>query len=186
MTKKTTVCVFCGSRAGNIPAYEQMAVKLGTCIGESGCDMVFGGGNTGLMGAVSQAALRAGARVTGVIPHRLIGIEPPKDNLSELIVVDDMHERKMKMSELADLFVVLPGGIGTYEEAFEVITNNWLRFFHKPVGFLDVSGFYEELFRFLQNSSEKGFIDPACMSLISRDEDPQQLLTKLTEALRRS
>lgn len=176
---RKTVCVFCGSRLGSDPAFKKLAESLGQAIGSQGMDLVFGGGGTGLMGIVSQAALKAGATVTGIIPEILFNVERPEANLSKLIVAPNMAERKRLMGELADYFVVLPGGIGTMEETFEVLTNNWIGVFKKPLGFLDYEGYYDSLFKFLENAQEKGFISPKASTLWPRATDPTKLLNIL-------
>lgn len=135
------VCVFCGSRSGNNPAYTDAAHAVAQELASRGMQLVFGGGGTGLMGETARTALDLGVSVTGIIPTFLINQETPVENLSELLVVADMHERKAKMAELSDMFVVLPGGIGTMEEACEMITGNWIGLYNKPVGFLNVNGF---------------------------------------------
>lgn len=129
------VCVFCGSRAGNDPAYTDAAHAMAHELARRNMQLVFGGGGTGLMGETARTALKLGVPVTGIIPTFLINQETPVEDLSELKVVADMHERKAKMAELSDLFVVLPGGIGTMEEACEMITGNWIGLYNKPVGF---------------------------------------------------
>ena len=135
------VCVFCGSRSGNNPAYTDAAHAVAQELASRGMQLVFGGGGTGLMGETARTALDLGVSVTGIIPTFLINQETPVEDLSELLVVADMHERKAKMAELSDMFVVLPGGIGTMEEACEMITGNWIGLYNKPVGFLNVNGF---------------------------------------------
>lgn len=176
-----TVCVFCGSRLGADPKFEQLAEEMGTAIGKNGLNMVFGGGGTGLMGTVSQAAIKAGARVTGIIPELLMHTERPELNLTKLIIVPDMPTRKALMEEKADYFVILPGGIGTLEEAFEVMTCNWLNIFDKPVGFLNVNHYYDPLFKFLENAQAQGFVSENAGYLWTHSEDPEELLSKLME-----
>lgn len=173
---RKTVCVFCGSHLGEDPAFKELAESLGTAIGSHEMDLVFGGGGTGLMGIVSQAALSAGAHVTGVIPEILYNVERPEANLSKLIITPTMAERKRLMGKMADYFVVLPGGIGTMEETFEVLTSNWLGIFKKPLGFLDFEGYYDDLFRFLGNAQNKGFISKRASVLWPRSTDPAELL----------
>ena len=173
---RKTVCVFCGARLGDDPAFKKLAESLGTAIGSQGMDMVFGGGGTGLMGIVSQAALHSGAHVTGSIPEILYNVERPEANLSKLIITPTMAERKRLMAKAADYFVVLPGGIGTMEETFEVLTSNWLGLFKKPLGFLDYEGYYNDLFSFLVHAQQKGFISEKASVLWPRSTDPNELL----------
>ena len=146
------VCVFCGSRSGNNPAYTDAAHAVAQELASRGMQLVFGGGGTGLMGETARTALNLGVSVTGIIPTFLINQETPVEDLSELLVVADMHERKAKMAELSDMFVVLPGGIGTMEEACEMITGNWIGLYNKPVGFLNVNGFFDSFFAFLKDA----------------------------------
>lgn len=183
MSKKISVCVFCGSRFGNNPEFSDAARNLGTYIGRNGYRMVFGGGNSGLMGLTSQAALAAGGEVIGITPKILLTRETPLDNLTEIHIVENMHERKQMMSDLADIFVVLPGGIGTFEEAFEMLTSNWIGAVNKPVGFLDVDDFYNGLFRFADHAAKCGFIAPECRALMHLGTEPAALIDKLIEAI---
>ena len=177
------VCVFCGSHVGNDPRYVETARSLGAEIARRGWGLVFGGGKTGLMGEVSRSVLAAGGEVIGVIPKILQDLEPPQAGLKELHVVDTMRERKALMSELSDVFVVLPGGIGTLEEAFEALTNNWIGAFHKPLGFLDATGYYDELFSFLEHAVDAGFLPCASFALSHRAAQPEVLLDELSRAL---
>ena len=149
-----TACVFCGSRPGADPRFCDIAALTGKALAERGINVVFGGGNSGLMGIVSQTALQGGVRVTGVIPEFLKSKEPPADNLTRLITVADMHERKRTMADLSDFFIALPGGIGTFEEIFEVITNNTIGVFNKPAGFFNFDGYYDTLFQFMDQSAQ--------------------------------
>lgn len=177
------VCVFCGSHVGNDPRYVEAARSLGAEIARRGWGLVFGGGKTGLMGEVSRSVLAAGGEVIGVIPKILQDLEPPQAGLKELHVVENMRERKALMSELSDVFVVLPGGIGTLEEAFEALTNNWIGAFHKPLGFLDATDYYNELFNFLEHAVDAGFLPRASFALSHRAAQPEVLLDELARAL---
>jgi uncharacterized protein (TIGR00730 family) len=174
-----SVCVYCGSRFGASPAFLAAAQALGRHIGERGWRLVYGGGNVGLMGATADAALAAGAKVVGVIPERLKSLEVGHLGLTELIVVDSMHERKREMAERADVFVALPGGIGTLEELFEVWTWRHLGYHDQPIGLLNVDGFYDPLLGFMQHTLDAGFIDVAQQSMLTVDADPVALLSKL-------
>ena len=183
MPKKPTFCVFCGSRPGSSPQYAAAAQTLGDAIARHGCDLVFGGGNGGLMGIVSQTALAGGASVTGIIPTFLLGREAPAGNLTKLEHCESFAERKARMAELADGFFVLPGGIGTLEEAFEVLTNLSIDRTRKPIGFVSTGGYYDSLFRMLETAQKEGFLGDGALSRVRVKEDPEALLTELLELL---
>lgn len=176
------VCVFCGSRAGNDPAYTDAAHAMAHELARRNMQLVFGGGGTGLMGETARTALKLGVPVTGIIPTFLINQETPVVDLSELKVVADMHERKAKMAELSDLFVVLPGGIGTLEEACEMITGNWIGLYNKPVGFLNVNGFFDAFFAFLKDAVNAGFMPKPCYERAIVDSTASGLIDKLLAA----
>ena len=176
------VCVFCGSRAGNDPAYTDAAHAMAHELARRNMQLVFGGGGTGLMGETARTALKLGVPVTGIIPTFLINQETPVVDLSELKVVADMHERKAKMAELSDLFVVLPGGIGTMEEACEMITGNWIGLYNKPVGFLNVNGFFDAFFAFLKDAVNAGFMPNPCYERAIVDSTASGLIGKLLAA----
>jgi uncharacterized protein (TIGR00730 family) len=162
----TTVCVFCGSRDGANPAYLAAATALGSAVAGRGWGLVFGGGRVGLMGAVADAALAAGGQVTGVIPDALWRREVGHTGLSELLVVGSMHERKQEMADRADAFIALPGGFGTFEEFFEVLTWAQLGFHAKPCILLDVEGFWDPLAMMVDRATEEGFIPRANRDLM--------------------
>lgn len=176
------VCVFCGSRTGNNPAYTDAAHAVAHELAKRNLQLVFGGGGTGLMGETARTALKLGVSVTGIIPTFLINQETPVEDLSELKVVADMHERKAKMAELSDLFVVLPGGIGTMEEACEMITGNWIGLYNKPVGFLNVNGFFDAFFAFLKDAVNAGFMPKPCYERAIVDSTASGLIDKLLAA----
>lgn len=176
------VCVFCGSRTGNNPAYTNAAHAVAHELAKRNLQLVFGGGGTGLMGETARMALKLGVPVTGIIPTFLINQETPVEDLSELKVVADMHERKAKMAELSDLFVVLPGGIGTMEEACEMITGNWIGLYNKPVGFLNVNGFFDAFFAFLKDAVNAGFMPKPCYERAIVDSTASGLIDKLLAA----
>jgi len=176
---RLSLCVYCGSRLGNQPTYEAAARDVGTLIGERGWQLVYGGGNAGLMGVVANAALAAGAPVVGVIPHSLMDRELGHPGLSELHVVDTMHARKQMMAERADAFLALPGGIGTFEELFEVWTWRQLGYHDKPVGLLNVGGYYDRLLSFMDLSVNDGFVSPLQRELLQVASDPAELLGRL-------
>ncbi len=173
------VCVFCGSRTGNNPAYTDAAHAVAHELAKRNLQLVFGGGGTGLMGETARTALKLGVPVTGIIPTFLINQETPVEDLTELKVVADMHERKAKMAELSDLFVVLPGGIGTLEEACEMITGNWIGLYNKPVGFLNVNGFFDAFFAFLKDAVNAGFMPKPCYERAIVDSTASGLIDKL-------
>jgi hypothetical protein len=182
MTPAFSVCVYCGSRPGVSPDFAAMAQLVGRWIGTHGGQLVYGGGKNGLMGIVAEATLEAGGRVVGVIPKALVEKEWANHQCSELHVVETMHERKRLMAEHADAFLALPGGIGTFEEFFEVWTWRQLGYHDKPVGLLNMAGYYDALVAFLQSTVQQGFMGDWQMDLIRVDTDPASLLRDLVQA----
>jgi hypothetical protein len=178
------ICVFCGSSAGARPAYARSARALGELLASRGIDVVYGGGAVGLMGELADAALVAGGKVIGVIPDALVAMEVAHDRLTELHVVRSMHERKALMAELSDAFVALPGGLGTLEELFEVLTWAQLGLHPKPCGLVDVEGFYAPLLACLDHAVVEGFVRPENRALVLDDVDPVRLLSRLSRAHR--
>ena len=177
-----SLCVYCGSRPGANPAYAQVARSVGEWIGRHGGQLVYGGGHNGLMELLADATLAAGGRVVGIIPKALVEREWAHKGCSELHVVDTMHERKRMMAERADAFLALPGGIGTFEEFFEVWTWRQLGYHDKPVGLLNVDGYYDGLLGFMQTGVDQQFMGPWQMELIRVGSDWQQLLPELVQA----
>ena len=177
-----SVAVYCGSRFGDRPAYTQSAQTLGRLIAASGGCVVYGGGRVGLMGAVADAAIAAGGRVVGVIPQALMDREVGHTGLTELHVVQTMHERKQLMAERADAFIALPGGIGTLEEIYEVWSWQQLGYHDKPVALLNVEGYYDALLEFMRVSHERGFVSAPQYHALLVDDDPARLLTRVGEA----
>lgn len=173
------ICVFCGSSFGTRPEYAESARRIGRLIAESGLELVYGGGNVGLMGVVADAALAAGGKVIGVIPEALMRWEVGHLDLTELRVVASMHERKAAMAELSDGFIALAGGIGTMEELFEVWTWGQLGLHAKPLGFLDVAGYYAHLHAFLDHMTAEGFLKPRHREMVMVDSDPALLLGRM-------
>ena len=171
-----SLCVYCGSRSGADPAYEVAARAVGTGIGQRGWQLVYGGGRAGLMGSLADAALAAGARVVGVIPRSLMQRELGHGGITELHVVQTMHERKRLMADRSDAFLALPGGIGTFEELFEAWTWRQLGYHAKPVGLLDVAGYYGGLTDFLQHTVRQGFVPQAQHALLQVGADVDALL----------
>ena len=183
MTKPAfSLCVYCGSRPGNSPEFETMARDVGTWIGQHGGQLVYGGGHSGLMGIMADAALAAGARVVGVIPTALVEKEWAHTGCTELHIVENMHERKRIMAEHADAFLALPGGIGTMEEFFEVWTWRQLGYHNKPVGLLNMDGFYDSLLTFLHSAVSSGFMNEWQMDLIRTGTDAPSLMKELVQA----
>lgn len=174
-----TICVFAGSSPGARPAYLDAARALGTRLAETGTRIVFGGASVGLMGAVADAALATGGEVVGVIPDHLVPYEIAHRALTELQVVGSMHERKLRMAELADAFVVLPGGFGTIEEAFEVLTWTQLGLHGKPLGFLDVEGYFSGLATFLDHAVAERFVRSEHRALAAFSADAVELVAAL-------
>lgn len=174
-----SICVFCGSNLGKSPAYKEKATELGKLLVKRNIKLVYGGGNVGLMGAIADTVLAEGGQVIGVIPEFMQVKEVVHTGLTELIVVKSMHERKLKMSELADGFVTLPGGIGSMEEFFEVYTWRKLNLHKKPLGILNVGGYYDLLLQFLQKAVEESFLDEEGKSLILESDDTETLLTQM-------
>ena len=177
-----SLCVYCGSRPGNSPEFTALAQQVGTWIGRHGGQLVYGGGRTGLMGIMADAALAAGARVIGVIPKALVEKEWAHTGCTELHVVENMHERKRIMAEHADAFLALPGGIGTLEEFFEVWTWRQLGYHDKPVGLLNLDGFYDSLLTFLASAVSSGFMNEWQMGLIRTGSDAERLMAELVQA----
>ena len=177
-----SLCVYCGSRPGANPAYAQVARSVGEWIGRHGGQLVYGGGHNGLMGLLADATLAAGGQVVGIIPKALVEREWAHKGCSELHVVDTMHERKRMMAERADAFLALPGGIGTFEEFFEVWTWRQLGYHDKPLGLLNVDGYYDGLLGFMQTGVDQQFMGPWQMELIRVGSDWQQLLPELVQA----
>jgi hypothetical protein len=184
--RSPTLCVYCGSRTGANPAFAAAARRVGTAIGQRGWQLVYGGGRVGLMGAVADAALAAGARVIGIIPQSLMEREVGHAGLTELHVVQTMHERKRMMAEHADAFLALPGGIGTFEELFEAWTWRQLGYHDKPLGLLDVDGYYAPLLEFMERTVGQGFVDPAQRALLQTHSDAEALLDRLAELIPRA
>ena len=175
------ICVFCGANAGNRPQYRSEAEKLGRLLAARSLELVYGGGNVGLMGIVADACLEAGGSVIGVIPEALMGKEVAgrhvdHRNLTRLEVVDSMHTRKARMAELADGFIAMPGGFGTFEEFCEVLTWGQLGFHVKPMGLLNVAGYYDTLLALFDHAVQEGFLRQQNRDMALADADPSRLL----------
>jgi uncharacterized protein (TIGR00730 family) len=174
-----SVCVFCGSSTGIEPAYTEAARSLGTTLAEADIRLVFGGGHVGLMGEISNAVIAAGGDVIGVIPKFLVERELAHEGLSDLRIVGSMHERKALMSDLSEAFIALPGGTGTLEEFFEVLTWAQLGEHKKPCGLLNVAGYYDPLLTVFDRMVEAGFLSESNRALLLVEGDPERLLQRL-------
>jgi len=172
------VCVFCGSRSGK-PEYQEAARSLGALLARQGRTIIYGGGHVGLMGILADAALSEGGRVIGVIPQSLEDRELGHRGLTELYVVESMHHRKALMAQLSEAFIALPGGLGTYEEILETATWSLLGIQDKPLGFLNVNGFYDTMIRQIDHAAKEGFLLPEERELVLIDGDPERLIEKL-------
>jgi uncharacterized protein (TIGR00730 family) len=176
------ICVFCGSSLGARPEYARAAAELGRLLAGSGVGLVYGGARVGLMGALADAVLTAGGEAIGVMPRALVEKEIAHSGLTELHVVESMHERKTLMSDLADAFVLLPGGFGSWEEFCEVVTWLQLGMHQKPCGVLNVAGYYESLISLTAHAAAEGFLRPAHKDLVIVADKPQELLWQLSAA----
>ena len=174
-----SICVFCGANPGNDPVYAAGARAMGVEIAQRGLTLVYGGGAVGLMGVVANAALEAGGEVHGVIPRALREKEIGHNDLTRLEVVDTMHIRKARMAELSDGFIAMPGGIGTFEELFEIWTWGQLGIHQKPLGLLNIAGFYDPLAAFLDGTVEAGFLKQAHRAMAMTDTEPATLLDRM-------
>jgi uncharacterized protein (TIGR00730 family) len=175
------VAIYCGSNVGASHSYAEAAQQCGTILASRGLGLVYGGGNVGLMGLLADAALAGGGQVIGVIPRKLIQKNVAHHGISQLVAVDSMHERKQRMADLADAFVALPGGIGTMEELFEVFTWLQLGFHHKPVGLLNISGFYNPLLQFLAHMRHERFLRTEHLETLLVEADLDRLLDRMAQ-----
>lgn len=173
------VCIFCGSNTGRGEAYADAARAMVRTLGGAGLGVVYGGGNIGLMGVVAEAALAAGMRVIGVTPRRLLEREVVHAGLTELHVVESMHERKVLMAELSDAFIALPGGMGTLDEFFEMVTLVQLGVQAKPCGLLNVDGYFDALRGFLDHAVAERFVNAAHRDMIVFERDPRRMIEGL-------
>ncbi|CAD5172949.1 unnamed protein product [Musa acuminata subsp. malaccensis] len=173
------ICVFCGSRSGNRPSFSQAALDLGKQLVERKIDLVYGGGSAGLMGLVSKTVFDGGCHVLGVVPTALLPNEVSGETIGDLIKVADMHERKSEMAKCADAFIALPGGYGTMEELLEIIAHSQLGIHHKPVGLLNVDGYYDSLLALFDKGVEQGFIEDSARHIVASAESAEELLRKM-------
>ena len=174
-----SVCVFCGSNPGQDPVYRTAAAQVGRRLAERGLRLVYGGGSVGLMGVVADAALAAGGRAVGVLPLSMSETEVAHRGLTELRIVPGMHERKALMNELSDAFLTLPGGFGTLDELFEAVTWKQLGIHAKPIGLLNVEGYFDPLIAFVDRAAGAGFVSARNRALIRVDSDPDRLIAAL-------
>lgn len=173
------VCVFCGTSVGNDPRYAGAARAVARLLVQKGCRVIFGGGKVGLMGVLAEAALAAGGYVIGIAPRMLMEKEIMHRGLSELHVVETIHERKVMMTGLADAFLILPGGYGTLDELFEVLVLQQLKVHDKPCGLLNVNGFFDELISYLNHATAHGFLHPDYRNMLAVDADVDALLARM-------
>lgn len=176
-----SVVVFCGSSAGNKPVYEQQAFELGKILAEKGLVLVYGGAKVGLMGAVADGAIQANGKVIGVLPHFLQQKELAHEGLTELILVDTMHERKTKMNDISDAVIALPGGFGTMEELFEMLTWGQLGLHRKPIGLLNTNGFYDPLLQLAETMNSERFLSPENKNMLLHSDKIEDLLVKMEQ-----
>lgn len=172
------ICVYCGSSPGRDPAYAEAARALGQTLVARGLGLVYGGASVGVMGALAEAVLAEGGEAIGIIPRALAIKEVAHPDLTEQHVVESMHDRKAMMAQVADGFVALPGGWGTIEELFEILTWAQLGFHDKPCGMLNVSGYFDGLFAFLEHAIEEEFVRPVYRDILMLEEDPERLLDR--------
>ena len=177
------ICVFCGARTGRDARYAEAARRLGTELGRRDLGLVFGGGRIGLMGVLADAALAAGASPIGVIPDKLVEMEQAHAGLADMRVVRTMHERKALMHELADGFIALPGGIGTFEELCEAMTWSSLGYHAKPVGLLDTAGYFGPLLAMLDHAVAEGFLFAELRARLIVEAEPERLLERIEGVL---
>ncbi|MRW94203.1 TIGR00730 family Rossman fold protein [Duganella sp. FT80W] len=173
-----SICVYCGANAGVSPKYAEAARALAAQLVQRNLSLVYGGGNVGLMGIIADEVLRLGGEVTGVIPTALVEREVGHTGLTRQFIVKDMHERKAMMAQLADGFIAMPGGMGTLEELFEMLTWSQLGIHAKPIGLLNVDGFYDGLAGFIDHASTQGFIRPQHAALMMVESEPEALLSR--------
>ncbi|HEU5115329.1 MAG TPA: TIGR00730 family Rossman fold protein [Isosphaeraceae bacterium] len=179
MNSHRLLCVFCGSRPGANPEYAESARQIGRSLVSHGLGLVYGGGRVGLMGVVADSVLEAGGHVLGVIPKAMAGREIAHHGVSELVVVPNMHARKALMADRACGFLMLPGGVGTFEEFFEILTWSVLGIHRKPIGILSTAGYYQPLLSLIQHSASEGFLDVAHLARLTVSDDPDEVVRHL-------
>jgi uncharacterized protein (TIGR00730 family) len=176
---KKNICVFCGANDGSHFEYRTQAERLGKTLAEQNRRLIYGGGNKGLMGVIANAVLEHGGEVIGIIPKRLVEAETAHHGITRLEIVDNMHQRKARLAELADSFIAMPGGTGTLEEIFEVWTAMQIGYHEKPVALFDVMGFWQPMLNFLQHAVDEGFIRDRFYQTLIVSENSQSLLQKI-------
>ncbi len=176
------LCVFCGSRQGGRAVFSQRTRELGAAIAQRGLELVYGGGNIGLMGILADAVLDAGGKVIGVLPQALVERELAHPRITETHIVRSMHERKALMADLADAFLALPGGYGTADEMFEMLTWKQLKFLNKPIGMLNLEHFFDPLLAWIDHTIDEGFTKPRYRDFLIVDDNVESLLARVTQA----
>jgi uncharacterized protein (TIGR00730 family) len=174
-----SVCVFCGSSVGKDPVFAEAAKQLGLLLAENNCTLIYGGGKVGLMGIVADEVIKNNGKVVGVIPQFLYQREVGHDGLTELEIVQSMHERKKRMADLADAFIAMPGGWGTLDELAEILTWRQLGLVTAPIGLLNTAGFFNPLIEQLQQMTDKGFVSESNSKTLLIEKHPKELLTSL-------
>lgn len=178
--KINSLAVFCGSKNGNNPVYTEHAKELGRILANNNITLIYGGGSTGMMGAVADAMMESGGKVIGIIPQRLVDWEHQHENITELSVVEDMHVRKKKMYELCDAAVILPGGVGTLDEFFEMVTWNQLSIHDKKIYIINSDKFFDSLLKHLEQMEKQGFLYESVIERITVFKEPRELLPELS------
>jgi uncharacterized protein (TIGR00730 family) len=178
--KINSLAVFCGSKNGNNPVYTEHAKELGKILAKNNITLIYGGGSTGMMGAVADAMMESGGKVIGIIPQRLVDREHQHENITELSVVEDMHVRKKRMYELCDAAVVLPGGVGTLDEFFEMVTWNQLSIHDKKIYIINSDNFFDPLLQHLEQMEKQGFLYESVIQMITVFHEPRELLQDLS------
>ena len=175
------ICVFCGSSMGFNPIYREKAVELGQAMADAGCELLYGGGSVGLMKIVADVMLERNCKVTGTITQHLMDMKVGYEDIDKLIVVESMAERKKILEDMADGFIVMPGGLGSMDEFFEVFVLSQLRVFDKPVALYNVNGFYDDIIRFIDHATNEGFVRQEHAQGLIVSDDPEYLLKKMEE-----
>ena len=178
---KKNICVFCGASEGNRPEYRLAAEQLGVLIANQNRRLIYGGGNKGLMGIIANSVLDHGGEVIGIIPERLVKAETAHHNITRLEIVENMHQRKARLSELADGFIAMPGGTGTLEEVFEVWTGMQIGYHEKPVALYNAAKFWQPMLDFLQHAVDEGFVRDSFYKTLIVSDEPQLILQKMDE-----
>lgn len=175
------ICIFCGSSMGYLPIYRAKAIELGQVMAEKQCELLYGGGSVGLMKVIADVMMEHHCKVTGTITQHLMDLEVGYDDIDELIVVESMAERKKILEDMADGFIVMPGGLGTMDEFFEAFVLSQLRVFDKPVALYNVNGFYDDILRFIHHATEEGFIRKEHSQNLIVSDDPRELLQMMEQ-----